>query len=329
MHAPSSEPRRNTHTRSYSIPNDTVNSRKRKSSTTTVPHHLLSSSTNTHLLHLAAPAVVDLIRLNSPSLASFTPYSESIDSQGPAWGSLRAHMHVRSQSLSAIPTGAKGIGMPSPPGRLQLLSHWEVGSSTAACPVASPSTPSVESPCSSSPPSSPSMSIPSISRTHSTTASSSLPRTPPLPLTPLSAHCRVKKKKSRESMPGMGGRKRAPSLPVWPADQRRDYSRERIVRERAFSTSGSNTNTFKTTTTRSRSPVQSLAALEASSKLMRMAVTCAICGMSGRDFPRCPKCGDAWCSRACRMIARKEAGKDGAGDSVRGHGCRGTRTVSE
>jgi hypothetical protein len=80
-------------------------------------------------------------------------------------------------------------------------------------------------------------------------------------------------------------------------------------------------------TLRSNSPSSplSLAALESSSKLMRTVTICAVCGASGADFPRCPACGDAWCSRACRMTARKEAGA--GGDGIRGHGCKGKRTV--
>jgi hypothetical protein len=331
------DPRRNAHTRSYSTPTLAVNPRRRKTAT---PHRLLSS--NAHRLHLAAPAIVDIIRLNSPSLASFTPYSGSIDSQGPAWGSLCTHMHARSQPPFSTPTGAEGMAMPPAPLQQLLTSLIEVGSTAAY--RSTPSIPCAESPCSSTPPSSPSMSIPSISRTYSTTASSSLPRTPPLHLTPLRArqYSRVpaKKKMNRETMPVTGDRKRAPSLRM-STYQRHDSSSSSC--ERPFSAFGRhNTERLdRITITPSRSPEcapeiprsdsssspQSLAALESSSKFMRTLTVCASCGASGPDFPRCRRCGDSWCSRACRMTARREAGSDG--DGVQGHGCKGIRTASE
>lgn len=45
----------------------------------------------------------------------------------------------------------------------------------------------------------------------------------------------------------------------------------------------------------------SLAAVERSSRLLKSSVTCAVCGDTGRDFPRCGRCGEAWCSRTCRV----------------------------
>ncbi|GJJ15758.1 hypothetical protein Clacol_010036 [Clathrus columnatus] len=50
-----------------------------------------------------------------------------------------------------------------------------------------------------------------------------------------------------------------------------------------------------------------LSDLERTSKLMRSTTTCAVCGRSGSDFPRCPRTGVAWCSRACRIAAKKGA----------------------
>ncbi|KAF8319116.1 hypothetical protein DL93DRAFT_2164797 [Clavulina sp. PMI_390] len=44
-----------------------------------------------------------------------------------------------------------------------------------------------------------------------------------------------------------------------------------------------------------------LAAVERSSRLLKSTVACAVCGDVGKDFPRCGKCGEAWCSRECRM----------------------------
>ncbi|KAF8510842.1 hypothetical protein JB92DRAFT_2937756 [Gautieria morchelliformis] len=352
MHTLPHNGRCNTHTRSYSTPNVTVNPRNRKNSSTA--HQLLCI--NTHNLHLAAPPVVDLTRLDSPSLASFTPYSESIDSQGPAQGSLRAHIHVRSQSLLSIPqsatildpdTGIAGIAMPTSRQRLHRFSLFEF-SSTAGYPPTSPTLNQEEkgNSCSSSPPSSPSLSIPSISRTHSTTASSSLPRTPPLPLSPLSARRNSKlpgKKMNPETLPGFRGRKRTPSLPMPPTHRKRDPSPSRNrVRERTFSGFDPNYTSWLDrldSRTRSRSPActphtphstppsspLSLTALESSSKFMRTVAICDVCGASGADFPRCPArgCGSAWCSRACRMAARKEAGAGETG--IRGHGCKGKR----
>ncbi|KAM5535044.1 hypothetical protein V8D89_011272 [Ganoderma adspersum] len=35
--------------------------------------------------------------------------------------------------------------------------------------------------------------------------------------------------------------------------------------------------------------------------LFRVVTACATCGMRGSNFPCCPKCGEMWCSRACRL----------------------------
>lgn len=32
-----------------------------------------------------------------------------------------------------------------------------------------------------------------------------------------------------------------------------------------------------------------------------MTVHCSACGKRGSGYPRCPRCGDMWCSRACRL----------------------------
>lgn len=45
----------------------------------------------------------------------------------------------------------------------------------------------------------------------------------------------------------------------------------------------------------------SLAAVERSSRLLKATVRCAVCGDAGKDFPRCGRCGEAWCSRECRV----------------------------
>ena len=345
MHGPPHDYRAKAHKRTYSTPIVMAAQHKRKSSITT-QHQLLRI--HTHNLHLAAPAVVNLTRLDSQSLASFTPYSESTNPQGPASGSLRAHMHVLSQSLISIPkradspdAGTNIVGIEISPSRQRprLFSLFEFSTTTAAVSLTtSPVALDVEVPFSGSPPSSPSMSIPSISRTHSSTASSSLPRTPPLPLPPISLRM---KKRSRDAMPGYEGRKRAPSLPIPPVHRRLNSSPSRHrTRERTFSaydrtntrrldcrpTSRSRSPECTPRTPRSNSPTspQSLVELEASSKFMRKVATCAICGLSGPDYPRCPGCGDAWCSRACRMIAKIEAG---GGEGTRGHGCKGKRAI--
>ncbi|TDL13266.1 hypothetical protein BD410DRAFT_797672 [Rickenella mellea] len=54
-----------------------------------------------------------------------------------------------------------------------------------------------------------------------------------------------------------------------------------------------------------------LAALENASRL-RSRVVCVACGKCGSDFPRCPTCGDAWCTRECRIV----------GNNGRKHVCR-------
>ena len=50
-----------------------------------------------------------------------------------------------------------------------------------------------------------------------------------------------------------------------------------------------------------------LTAIEKSSRLMR---DCATCAAAGVDFPRCPRCSEAWCSRECR-VARMDELPDG------------------
>jgi hypothetical protein len=47
-----------------------------------------------------------------------------------------------------------------------------------------------------------------------------------------------------------------------------------------------------------------LEAVESASKLSCRTV-CATCLKAGKDFPRCPRCGDMWCSRECRMQGGK------------------------
>lgn len=46
-----------------------------------------------------------------------------------------------------------------------------------------------------------------------------------------------------------------------------------------------------------------LAAVERSSRLLKANVACAVCGDTGKDFPRCGRCGEAWCSRDCRLVS--------------------------
>lgn len=47
-----------------------------------------------------------------------------------------------------------------------------------------------------------------------------------------------------------------------------------------------------------------LEAIENASKLSCRTV-CVTCLKTGRDFPHCPRCGDMWCSRECRMQGGK------------------------
>ncbi|KAG2155950.1 uncharacterized protein EDB93DRAFT_1222257 [Suillus bovinus] len=47
-----------------------------------------------------------------------------------------------------------------------------------------------------------------------------------------------------------------------------------------------------------------LEAIENASKLSCRTV-CVTCLKTGRDFPHCPRCGDTWCSRECRMQGGK------------------------
>lgn len=68
----------------------------------------------------------------------------------------------------------------------------------------------------------------------------------------------------------------------------------------------------------------SLAELERSSRLLKSTVRCAVCGDEGKDFPRCGKCGEAWCSRGCRVEGlRREKEEEGrAGSTGKRHVCR-------
>ncbi|KAG8704226.1 hypothetical protein FRC09_003688 [Ceratobasidium sp. 395] len=45
-----------------------------------------------------------------------------------------------------------------------------------------------------------------------------------------------------------------------------------------------------------------LAALERGSKLKSKSI-CLNCGKKGNNYPCCPRCGEAWCSRECRVEA--------------------------
>ena len=56
--------------------------------------------------------------------------------------------------------------------------------------------------------------------------------------------------------------------------------------------------------------IPTLTAIEKTSRLMRDRVHCATCAAVGVDFPRCPRCSEAWCSRDCR-VARLEVLADG------------------
>ncbi|KAF8955287.1 hypothetical protein BDZ97DRAFT_303206 [Flammula alnicola] len=55
-----------------------------------------------------------------------------------------------------------------------------------------------------------------------------------------------------------------------------------------------------------------LASLERKSRLCSQIVQCTTCRKTGSDFPRCPRCGDMWCSRPCRLVGGKR------------HACSGT-----
>ena len=65
-----------------------------------------------------------------------------------------------------------------------------------------------------------------------------------------------------------------------------------------------------------------LAALEKSSRLLKSTVHCAVCGDVGKDFPRCGRCGEAWCSRVCRVESLRREKEEGRGAGKR-HVCRG------
>ena len=48
-----------------------------------------------------------------------------------------------------------------------------------------------------------------------------------------------------------------------------------------------------------------LASLERRSKLCTTGMSCATCNKRGKDFSRCPRCAEAWCSRECRLKGGK------------------------
>ena len=48
-----------------------------------------------------------------------------------------------------------------------------------------------------------------------------------------------------------------------------------------------------------------LAKLEKKSRFCTQTVLCTTCRKPGRDFPRCGKCGEMWCSRSCRLVGGK------------------------
>ncbi|OBZ68790.1 hypothetical protein A0H81_11361 [Grifola frondosa] len=62
-------------------------------------------------------------------------------------------------------------------------------------------------------------------------------------------------------------------------------------------------HTFATLPTRKLEPPSLhpvLESLERSSRF-RVQTACATCGKSGTNFPCCPRCGELWCSRVCRL----------------------------
>ncbi|KAK7690093.1 hypothetical protein QCA50_006739 [Cerrena zonata] len=60
------------------------------------------------------------------------------------------------------------------------------------------------------------------------------------------------------------------------------------------------TTTSPTLRKRSLQPSEILEVLEAQSKF-RVRTSCAACHRPGSNFPCCPRCGEMWCSRECRL----------------------------
>lgn len=60
------------------------------------------------------------------------------------------------------------------------------------------------------------------------------------------------------------------------------------------------TSTSPTLREHSLQPLEILEVLEARSKF-RVRTSCATCQRPGSNFPCCPRCGDMWCSRDCRL----------------------------
>ncbi|KAJ7623578.1 hypothetical protein FB45DRAFT_752206, partial [Roridomyces roridus] len=51
-----------------------------------------------------------------------------------------------------------------------------------------------------------------------------------------------------------------------------------------------------------------LSKLESRSRVGTGRVVCAGCGQAGTNFPRCPRCGQMWCSRECRTGPTHQCG---------------------
>jgi hypothetical protein len=56
-------------------------------------------------------------------------------------------------------------------------------------------------------------------------------------------------------------------------------------------------------TTNDLNPI--LAGLEKRSKFCTSRMSCSTCLKPGNDYPKCPRCSEAWCSRECRLRGGK------------------------
>ncbi|KAJ7493358.1 hypothetical protein B0H11DRAFT_959491 [Mycena galericulata] len=97
---------------------------------------------------------------------------------------------------------------------------------------------------------------------------------------------------SRTASPFEG--ERVPIPPEWEARGSRHAQKEKEWPERADEP-------------RSRiHPV--LDTLERGSRVGTGRVVCAGCSNTGNNFPRCPRCAQMWCSRACRLAPAHRCG---------------------
>lgn len=85
-----------------------------------------------------------------------------------------------------------------------------------------------------------------------------------------------------------------------PAEEQAPPQIPHIMRTTPYSHLGTPTSSLSTNDLH---PI--LAKMERTSRLCAQIVQCSTCKKPGRDFSRCPRCSDIWCSRPCRLVGGK------------------------